>query len=397
MSETPLDPSRIEALVKAVRQRVPVDAAALLAKESYETVDAVLSALPQGLAQRIAAELPEGVRPRLELVELNVPVPGLVSELTDPPRGVITTGTTVAQAIEFLRSAESVTDITYLYIVDSAQKLIGLVVMRDMILARPSQSVDEIMIAQPFAFPQDMKILDAIQASIRRQYPVYPVVDTTGKLVGTVRGWKLSERQVIEVSAQAGRMVGIMVEQVDTPLKEAFLKRHVWLQINLFTAFLAGFIVSIFNDTITQVVALAAFLPVLAGQSGNTGGQALAISLRGLTLGFFDKVPRRQLLIKEALLGAFNGLGVGIVAAIAMWLYARMGEKPAQEPMMLALVILLAMIGGCVSSGLSGVLIPVTLRRFGFDPATASSIFLTTVTDIVGMGLMLLLASALVL
>jgi magnesium transporter len=191
-------------------------------------------------------------------------------------------------------------------------------------------------------------------------------------------------------------MVGVTEEQVDTPLWEAFKKRHVWLQVNLLTAFLAGWVVSMFEGTITQIVVLAAFLPILAGQSGNTGCQALAISLRGMTLGNFDQQPRAKVLTKEALLGVMNGLGTGLVAALAMWFYAGSAEGGA-SPLMLGLTILLAMIGACVSSGVSGVLIPVTLRRLGFDAATASSIFLTTVTDIVGMGLMLLLATTLVL
>jgi magnesium transporter len=226
---------------------------------------------------------------------------------------------------------------------------------------------------------------------------VYPVVAADGKLIGNVRGWRLAERQVIEISAQAGRMVGVTEEQVDTPLWEAFKKRHIWLQINLVTAFLAGGVVSMFEGTITQVVVLAAFLPILACQSGNTGCQALAISLRGLTLGNFDQIPRARLLFKEGALGVMNGIGTGLVAALAMWFYAGSAEGSTASPVMLGLTILLAMTGACLSSGLSGVLIPVTLRKFGFDPATASSIFLTTVTDIVGMGLMLLLATTLVL
>lgn len=383
-------------LVREIQARVPLDAAELLAQETPERIESVLRALPQELALRIAFELPEALRPsQAAPADANIPVPGQVSELIEPPRGVLRSGTTVQQAIEYLRQADSVTDITYLYVVDGAQKLLGLVVMRDLLLAQLSQVVDDIMIRRPFALSPSMEIGDAIRAAVRRHYPVYPVVDADGKLAGIVRGWRLAQQQVIEISAQAGRMVGVTEEQVDTPIKEAFLKRHPWLQLNLLTAFLAGAVVSVFEGTITQIVVLAAFLPILAGQSGNTGCQALAISLRGLTLGNFDKVPRRKLLFKEATLGVLNGLGTGLVAALAMWFYA--GSEGGGNALALGLVILLAMTGACLSSGLSGVLIPVTLRRLGFDPATASSIFLTTVTDIVGMGLMLLLATTVVL
>lgn len=387
----------ISGLVRAARTRVPIDAAELLSHEPPATIEAVLRALPQNLALRIALELPENLRPQGNEGDTALPVPGQVSELTDPARGVVKTGTTVQQAIDALRESEFVSDITYMYVVDASEKLLGLIVMRDLLLAQLAQSVDEIMIPRPFALSPSMELGDAIKAAVRRQYPVYPVVGADGKLVGVVRGWRLAEQQVIEISAQAGRMVGVTEEQVDTPLWEAFKKRHIWLQINLVTAFLAGAVVSVFEGTITQIVVLAAFLPILAGQSGNTGCQALAISLRGLTLGNFDQIPRSKLLFKEGMLGVMNGIGTGLVAALAMWFYAGNSEGSTASPIMLGLTILLAMTGACLSSGLSGVLIPVTLRKFGFDPATASSIFLTTVTDIVGMGLMLLLATTLVL
>lgn len=386
----------IKELLRTVRARVPLDAAELLSQEPAARVEAVLRKLPQAMSRLILAELPEELRPEITFTNFTEPpVPGQVSELMEPAIGVLISGTTVQAAIDYLRSAESASDITYLYVVDDNAGLLGLIVIRDLLLAQPGQTVDQIMIRRPFSLRPEQEIKDAILAAIRRHYPVYPVVNAEGALVGIVRGWRLAQRQVIEVSAQAGRMVGVTEEQIDTPLWEAFRKRHVWLQINLFTAFLAGFVVSMFEGTITQIVVLAAFLPILAGQSGNTGCQALAISLRGLTLGNFDKIPRHKLLAKEAILGALNGLGTGLVAAVAMYFYA--GPESGGNALMLGLVILLAMVGACLSSGVSGVLIPLILRRFGHDPATASSIFLTTITDIVGMGLMLLLATTLVL
>jgi magnesium transporter len=171
--------------------------------------------------------------------------------------------------------------------------------------------------------------------------------------------------------------------------------RHPWLQVNLLTAFAAGAVVSLFEGTITQIVTLAAFLPILAGQTGNTGCQALAITLRGMTLGDMDSYPVRKLISKELILGAMNGVLTGIVAGLAM--YWTSSGSSGNEALLLGLVILLAMTGACMASGLFGVLTPLILKRFGADPATASSIFLTTGTDIAGMGLMLLLATVLVL
>jgi magnesium transporter len=252
----------------------------------------------------------------------------------------------------------------------------------------------DLMLPEPFALTVDMELADAIKAALHRHYPVYPVVDADGHVIGVVRGWRLFERQAIEISAQSGQMVGVdKEERLYTGIWTAFKMRHPWLQVNLLTAFAAGFVVSLFEGTITQIVALAAFLPILAGQSGNTGCQALAITLRGITLGDLNSHPVRKLITKELALGAMNGLLTGIVAGAAMWWSAGTND----HGMLLGLVILLAMIGACMASGLFGVLVPLALQRFGADPCTASSIFLTTATDIAGMGLMLTLATMLVL
>ncbi len=225
---------------------------------------------------------------------------------------------------------------------------------------------------------------------------MYPVVDDDGRIVGVVHGWKLYERIASEISGQAGSQYGVdKEEQISTSILQAFRMRHPWLQVNLITAFAAAFVVGFFEDTITQVVALAVFLPVLAGQSGNTGCQALAITLRGITLGQLRDYPVRKLLRKESTLGALNGAVVGIIAGAAMFGYALATDSV--QPLLLGIVVFLAMTGACIGSGIFGVLVPLTLRRFGADPATASSIFLTTFTDILGMGLMLFLATAMIL
>lgn len=152
--------------------------------------------------------------------------------------------------------------------------------------------------------------------------------------------------------------------------------------------------VGLFQDTIDRLVILALFLPVLAGWSGNTGCQALAVTLRGMTLGELEAGAARPLVRKEAWLGCLNGIGVGICAAAGMLVRAS-GQK-AEHPWMLALVVLLAMIGSCVAGGISGAMVPLTLKRLGFDPATASRIFLTTATDVVSTGMLLGLATLLV-
>ena len=283
-----------------------------------------------------------------------------------------------------------------MYVTDADKKLIGLVVLRDLILAEPNDTLKDVMLPEPFALTTEMDLAEADKAAIHRHYPVYPVVDTDRHVIGVVRGWRLFERQAIEISAQSGQMVGVAKEErLYTGIWAAFKMRHPWLQVNLLTAFAAGFVVSLFEGTITQIVALAAFLPILAGQSGNTGCQALAITLRGITLGDLNHFPVRKLITKELVLGAMNGVLTGVVAGLAMYWTA--GSGNGGEALMLGFVILLAMTGACMASGLFGVLVPLILKRFGADPATASSIFLTTGTDIAGMGLMLGLATMLVL
>lgn len=379
-----------------LRQRVPVDAALLLMRESPEQVAQMLAQLPRDFAVHVAAHLPEDLRPADLATDAEETASGTVADLTEMTAGVLPLTTPVQQAIEWLRAQEHAHDLTYLYVVDGAQRLCGLVVMRDLLLARPQQLLSEIMLKSPFTLSPGMTQADAIQAAVKRHYPVYPVVDAQGQLSGIVRGYRLFEQQAVEISAQSGSMVGVNKEErVSTTLWDAFRLRHPWLQLNLLTAFMAGGVVSLFESTISQIVALAAFLPILAGQSGNTGCQALAITLRGMTLGDLEGFPVRKLVAKEVTLGAVNGLFTGCVAGLAMWMTA--GGFHDAQALKLGAVIALAMIGACMTSGFFGVMVPLTLRKFGADPSTASSIFLTTGTDIAGMGLMLFLATALVL
>lgn len=378
-------------LIDAVRAAEPEQAAALLAHEPATRIEAVLRTLPTDAAVRVAAALPGAT-----LGTPNPTISGRVRDLMEPAVGVLRDDTTAAGALDHLVHAVDVSPITYLYVVDGADRLSGVVVMRNLLLARPGAGLSDLMIREPYAMRPDMPIGEAVRVATRRHYPVYPVVDDERRVIGLVRGWRLFERQAAELTGQSGRMVGVNVgERAATPMWTAFRLRHPWMQLNLLTAFLAAFVVGMFQDTIAQIVALAAFLPVLAGQSGNNGCQTLAITLRSLTLGDIEDFSLRKLLIKEIGLGFWNGLLTGFVAGIAMFVAATADGSP--NALMLGIVIQFAMVGACMASGLFGVMVPLALRRFGTDPATASSIFLTTATDIVGMGLMLALATVLVL
>lgn len=396
----------LEQLVIEAQRRAPLDVAQILLDESDETVGAVLQQLHPAPAYRILLRFPKERRQAI------VPLAGdhvgdpwkdaqnyaedRVGRLMEPVVAKVGPEDTVRMAVERLREWVHEALITYAYVVDEEEHLLGVLVMRDLLLASPDDKLKNVMLPEPFSLRPDMTVEDAMTEVVYRHYPVYPVCDDAGHLLGIVQGYNLFEQQHFQISAQAGQMVGVQKEEhATTSWKRSFRMRHPWLQINLVTAFVAAFVVSLFEDTIAQVVVLAAFLPVLAGQSGNTGCQSLAVTIRGLTLHEFKPGVFHKALIKETLLGVLNGAVVGLVAAAAMIAYAI--YSGADQPVVLGLVVFLAMTGACVASGMTGVLVPLTLQRLGADPATASSIFLTTATDVVSMGLFLWLANMLVL
>lgn len=405
-TQAPAAPSHrdITGLVQSVKRRAPMDAAELLTREDDEAVARVLesvepslslkilSYLPQDRQQAIAADVTDHLSNQWSL---NLQFDQhMVGRIMDPPVAVFTRQQTVARTIERIRELVTESLFTYVYVIDDQERLCGVVVMRDLMLADADQTLEQVMLADPFSFTPETTITDAMRAVMHRHYPVYPVCDDARRIIGLVQGYMLFEEQAFELINRPGRMVGVEHEErIDTPWRTCLKYRHPWLQLNLVTAFLAALVVGGFEATIEKMVVLAAFLPVLAGQSGNTGCQALAVTLRGLTLGEYVGVGMRALLTKEAMLGLANGLLVGIIAALAMYFYA---AASGADALSLALVVLAAMIGSCIMSGMSGVLVPLLLQRVGADPVTASSIFVTTVTDICSLGLLLTLATILV-
>ena len=319
-----------------------------------------------------------------------------IGRLMETPLAVFLPQQTVGEAIETIRELVKQAFITYAWVLEADGKLVGVITMRDLLFSDKSATLGEVMLKQVFALKATMPLLDAMKLTLDKHYPVYPVVDDEGRLKGTVRGQRMFEAQAVELSAQAGEMVGVTKEErLATPWGRSLLFRHPWLQLNLLTAFVAAFVVGLFEGTLQKIVLLAVFLPVLAGQSGNTGCQALAVTLRGMTLGELKPGGTTAAVVKEAILGLCNGALVGVSAGAGMFAYAWMQGNP--KAWMLAGVTWLAMVVACVISGISGVLVPTTLQRLGADPATASSIFLTTATDVVSMGAFLGLATLLLL
>src|SRR5262249_32854738 len=217
-------------------------------------------------------------------------------------------------------------------------------------------------------------LVDAMREVVTRHYPVYPVCDTNGRLIGKVRGQVLFEQQAFEISAQAGSMVGVEKEErTATPWPRALKLRHPWLQVNLLTAFIAAAVVGLFQETVNHIVLLAVFLPVLSGQCSNTGCQALAVTLRGLTLNELRAGVGKKLMLKEAWLGLLNGMLVGVVASLGMYAMASHQQNP--HALMLALITFAAMSLSSVASGVAGAAVPLGPNRGGGPPGVGPGRF----------------------
>jgi len=390
-------------ILAALSSKGPGEAVSMLKGHPVETVVRVLESLNPAVAQDVLGAFPEDLLGGIKAAappELRIQWErngkfgeNTVGRMMEPPRAVYPPDTTIAMATEDLRLVSKHAFVTYLWVVDAESRLTGVVVMRDMLLTEDkSTRLDEIMIREPFRLDPGMTLSLAMRETAVRHFPVYPVCDDAGKLIGLVRGQMLFEAQAFELSAQPGSMVGVeREERLGTHWLRSLKFRHPWLQINLLTAFLAAAVVGVFADTLERIVLLAVFLPVLAGQSGNTGCQALAVTLRGMTLGELKSGKAKILVCKEALLGVCNGALVGVTAGLGMLVYASMQGNPSA--ITLAFIVFAAMTASCLISGIAGAIIPLVLKRLGADPATASSIFLTTATDVASMGIFLGLAT----
>ena len=397
--------AEIRPLYTKLIERSPRDAVKLLHEYPEEFVEGVLTLLNPASRQQVLDAMP---RHRRELILAaaspenrrqwlaNDEYPeNTVGRLMEPALAVFPATDTVAQAIERLRTLTRRAFITYLYVVDGNERLVGVVVMRDMLLGGSEQTLESIMYPRPFALRPEQGLIEAMRETMLRHYPVYPVVNAQEHIIGLVRGQMLFEQQAVELSAQAGAMVGVQEEErLSTTWRRSFRFRHPWLQVNLLTTFLAAAVVSGFEHTIASTAVLAAFVPVMISQCANVGCQALAVSLRGLTLGELGPGRAQLLAIKESWLGLLNGFFTGLTAGVGMYLSARWGGHA--HPFMLAVVVVGALTVSCVVAGLVGALTPIGLKKCGFDPATASSIVLTTVTDLVSVAALLALAAWLV-
>lgn len=294
---------------------------------------------------------------------------------------------TVEQALESLRKGKMKTARS-LYLVDEEGRISGRVLLQDLALADPADTLEKL--AQPVrATVQAIANREEV-ADVFAKYALHdlPVVDINGLLLGIIVHSSLMQTAQEDSAADIQAMVGASREEraLSSPLF-AVKKRMPWLQVNLLTAFLAASVVGIFENTIAQFTALAILLPVVAGQSGNAGAQALAVTMRGLALREISIRHWLTVMFKEVRVGFMNGVCIAITCGIGVYLWS---GSPG-----LVAVICLAMIMAMVAAGFAGAVVPIALVRLGQDPAQSSSIILTTITDIAGFFAFLGIASLL--
>lgn len=320
---------------------------------------------------------------------------GSIGRLMEPAPATFSTNDSISSVLDQLRPGIKYNLVTYIFVVDTERRLVGVVTFREMVFANKEQRLEEIMLAHPFALQPNTDVVTAMREVVRRHYPVYPICDPDGRLIGVVRGSVLFEQQAFEISAQAGSMVGVEKEErISTSWWRSLRFRNPWLQLNLLATFITAAVVGSFQDTINQIVLLAVFLPVISDQCNNTGCQALAVTLRGMTFGELKRGSGWRLIGKEAWVGLINGSLTGALGGLAMYLLAH--YQGNQQATTLALITWAAMTGSCAIAGIVGAGVPQMLQRVGADPATASSIFLTKATDVVSLAMFLGLAAWLI-
>ena len=266
---------------------------------------------------------------------------------------------------------------SYAYVVDNINRLVGVINMRDLMLASPEASLAKVMRREVFSVNCFMDREQMADELAKRKFFAAPVVDEDGRLLGIVKAEKLIQGIQEEATEDLQKMFGAGGdERAFSPVSFSLKKRLPWLHINLVTAFAAGAVVSMFEGIIAKITVLAVYLPIVAGQGGNAGAQSLAVVMRAIVMREIRPGESWKLVLKEGFVGIVNGLVIGTVTALVAWLW--------QGNMMLGVVVALAMMVNLLAAGISGAAIPLVMKSLGFDPAQSSNIVLTTVTDIVG-------------
>jgi magnesium transporter len=361
-------------MAEVLDEMEPDDAADVLAEMTPENASAVLEQMTEA----------EMVAPLLAYPEDSAG--GIMNHIPPSLRRYMT----VAEAFQFIKQHfRDANQIFYLYVVDRNDKLIGVVNLRALLLAEPTQTIDEIMLPEVITVRDTMDQEEVAQIFARYDLLALPVIDPEDRLVGLVTVDDVVDVMEEEATEDIYHLAQVSADSaVFSPIHRSLKSRLPWLYINMGTAFLASAVVAYFQDTIATIAVLAVFMPIVAGQGGNAGNQTMTIVVRSLALGELDLHQVWRALSQELLVGLLNGLLLGLSVGLVAWWW--------QGSPMLGLIIGLAMLGNLVVAAMAGVLVPMTLRRLNLDPALASSVFVTTATDVMGFGMFLGLATWLI-
>lgn len=369
----PLLTGRSAEEIARLAQEIPSDDAA-----------AIIDYLPEELSQEVLDLMRRRESGQVEsLLEYGEQTAG---RIMNPNVFALGEDLTVGEAITALQGLRDVEMVFYLYVVDARRHLVGVTSLRRLLLVSPETPLKRIMTPEVTSVR-----VDTDQEEVARQVASYnllaiPVVDEENKLVGIITVDDVIDVIKDEATEDLYRLAGVSEdERVATPPGESLRKRLPWLGVNLGTAFLAASVVAAFEGTISKVTALAVFMPIVAGMGGNAGTQTLTVVVRGLALGELTGANARKALLKEAAVGLGNGVALGLVAAAVAWL--------TKGSAMLGLLLAMAMVCNMLVAATTGTLVPLGLRALKVDPALASSVFITTFTDVVGFASFLGLAT----
>ncbi|MCF8283610.1 MAG: magnesium transporter [Sphingobacteriales bacterium] len=283
---------------------------------------------------------------------------------------------------EVAHQSEETENFYAIYVVDNDEHLVGTVSLKNLIKAKPYTQIDELLDDELIFVYTDTDQEDVAQLLSQYNLPGIPVVDKTMHLLGVVSFDDVIDVLEEETTEDILKIANVSdEEELSGNWKDALKSRVPWLMVNMFTAFLASSVVYVFQPTIQKITLLATFMPIIAGMGGNAGTQALAVTIRRISLNTLPDSKVIGTIKKEVLVGLMNGLIFGTVVAVVASLN---NHSP-----LLGLVVFLAMFGNLLIAGITGASVPIILEKLGFDPAVASSIILTAFTDTLGFLLIL--------
>ena len=294
---------------------------------------------------------------------------------------------TVNETINYLRTMAPDSETPYyIYVVDDLDVLKGVVPLRQIIVSTPDTLIKDIMIENIISAPVDMDQEEVSHIFEKYGFMAIPVVDHNGEILGIITVDDVMEIMKEEYTEDMFRLAGLDEEEkVAGTVIGAIKSRLPWLLVNLVTATLAAKTVSLFENTIAQIVALATFMPMVAGMGGNAGSQTLTLIIRGIAIGEISYENQADILKKEIAIGIINGLCLGLVVGVLGYFWV--------GSLAFGFVIGTAMLLNLIVATISGYLVPILLKKVGIDPALASAVFVTTVTDVLGFFFFLGLAT----